>query len=104
MKAAYVIKQDKTLQVEIVDKPEKYLEKNKFLENVQLLNVDHVNNQYAAEEFLVVTFLSAQITFMYYFSRQMISFCRKLESHFGSISAVCDFPSTPQLNTKWQNL
>ena len=40
MKAAYDIKQEKTtLQVEIVDRP-----KNKFLENVQLLNVDHVNN------------------------------------------------------------
>ena len=38
------IKQDKTLQVEIVDMPEEYLEKNKFLENVQLLNVNHEKN------------------------------------------------------------
>ena len=36
MKAAYDIKQDKTLQVQIVDRPEEYLEKNKFLENVPL--------------------------------------------------------------------
>ena len=40
MKAAYDIKQEKTLQ----DRPEEFLKKNKFLENVQLLNVDHVNN------------------------------------------------------------
>jgi hypothetical protein len=30
MKAAYDIKQDKTLQLEIVDRPEEYLGKGKF--------------------------------------------------------------------------
>ena len=44
MKAAYDIKHEKTLKFDIVDRPEEYVEKNKFLENVQLLNVDHVNN------------------------------------------------------------